>query len=124
MITIDSQFKVLKDRNLVGAPFNVCSKEEYIHNIEQWYRTVKERYYCYYMIITFKYLPQRIVVELMITVSFYVNTFIWKYGISEVLLPLMIVEGVVLDFYLHFRIIYGKFYYRIVIDTNLLCIQP
>ena len=94
---------------MIGTPFNVCSKEEHIHNIEQWYWTVKERCYCYYAIITFKYLLWRIVVELIIIVSFYVNIFIWKYGISEVLLPLIIVEGVVLDFYLHFRMIYGEF---------------
>ena len=42
IISVNPQFKALKDRNLVGAPFNVRCKEEHIHNIEQWHRTIKE----------------------------------------------------------------------------------
>ena len=49
------------------------------------------------------------VIELMVTVSFYLNAFVWKYRVSEVLPPLTIVEGVVLDFNLHFRVIYSEF---------------
>ena len=43
MIAVDLQFQSLKDRNRVGAPFNVHSTEEHVHNIERWHRTVKER---------------------------------------------------------------------------------
>jgi len=99
----------LKDRNLIGVPFNVASKEEHVHSIERWHRTIKERYQCYYAMIRFKYLLRMMVDHLMITVVFYVNAFIWKYGVSQVLLPLTIIEGTVLDYYLYFRIIYGEF---------------
>ena len=34
IITVDPQFKALKDGNLVGDPFNVCSREEHIYNIK------------------------------------------------------------------------------------------
>ena len=109
MMSIDPQFKALKDWNLVGAPFNVHSKAEHVHMIERWHRTVKERYHCYYAKIPFKHLPRRMVIELMITVCFYVNAFAWKCGASEVLPPLTIVEGLVLDYNLHFRVIFGEF---------------
>jgi len=109
MIMVDPQFKALKDRNLIGVPFNVASKEEYVHSIERWHRTIKERCQYYYTMILFKYLPRIIVVHLMITVMFYINAFVWKYGVSQVLPPLTIIEGTVLDYYLHFRIIYREF---------------
>ena len=35
IILVDPQFKALKDRNLVGVPFNVSSREEYVYNIER-----------------------------------------------------------------------------------------
>ena len=43
IIMVDPQFKALKDRNLIGVPFNVASKEEHVHSIERWHRTIKER---------------------------------------------------------------------------------
>ena len=45
----------------------------------------------------------------MKTVMFYVNAFVWKKGTSQVLLPLMIVEGTVLDYNLYFRVIFEEF---------------
>ena len=43
MITVDIQFKSLKDRNAYGAQFNVVSRDEHILKIERWYCVVKER---------------------------------------------------------------------------------
>ena len=82
MIMVDPQFKASKDRNLIGVPFNIASKEEHVYSIERWHRTIKERCQCYYAIILFKYLLRIMVVHLMITVVFYVNAFVWKYGVS------------------------------------------
>ena len=45
----------------------------------------------------------------MITVIFYVNAFVWRDGVSQVLSPLAIVEGISLDYNLHFKVIFGEF---------------
>ena len=39
----------------------------------------------------------------------HVNSFVWKKGVPQVLQPLTIVEGTVLDYNLHFRVTFGKF---------------
>ena len=37
------------------------------------------------------------------------NAFIWSSGVSQILSPLTIVERVVLDYNLYFKVIFGKF---------------
>ena len=59
--------------------------------------------------LPFGHLPRMIVVHLMTMVVFYINDFVWNRGVSQILTPLTIVEGNVLDFHLHFRVIYGEF---------------
>jgi len=59
--------------------------------------------------LPFDVLPRMAVVHLMKTVIFYVNAFVWLKGVSQTLSPLSIVEGTVLDFNLHFKVIFGEF---------------
>ena len=42
-------------------------------------------------------------------VVFYVNTFAWLEGVSKVLPPLIIVEGLVLDYNLYFDIVFREY---------------
>ena len=49
------------------------------------------------------------VIHLMITVNFYMNTFVLQKGISQILPPLTIVKGLVPDANKHFHILYGKY---------------
>ena len=49
------------------------------------------------------------VVHLMKTIVFYINAFVWQPGISRVMPPITIVEGTILDFNIHFPVIFGKF---------------
>ena len=49
------------------------------------------------------------VIHLMITVNFYINTFVWRKGISQILPPLTIVKGLVPDANKHFHILYGEY---------------
>ena len=58
----------------------------------------------------FKSLPRIIVVRLVITYVFYVNSFVLTDRVSKVLLPLTIMEGIVLNYRLHFRAICGGFF--------------
>ena len=65
------------------------------------------RYFC--TMVPFHSLPRMIVVHLMVTVVFYINAFVWQKGVSKILSPLVIVEGVTLDFNLYFRVIFEEF---------------
>ena len=49
------------------------------------------------------------VINLMLTVTFYVNAFVWKRGVSHILPPVPILEGIALDYILHFQVIFGEF---------------
>ena len=42
-------------------------------------------------------------------VVFYVNTFVWLEGVSKVLPLLIIVERLVLDYNLHFKVVFGEY---------------
>ena len=57
----------------------------------------------------FDTLPHRIVVKLITTIVFYINTFIWTKGILDTLPPLIIVEGTVINYHLHFKVIYSEY---------------
>lgn len=105
----DKQFSSLKDRNNVGVPFNIVSKGEHAPVIERYHRVLEERARCYYAMVPYDSLPRQMVVELMKTVAFYVNSFVWLKGVLLILSPLTIAEGAALDFNLHFRVICGEF---------------
>ena len=91
MITVDVQFKSLKDRNRHGVKFNVVSKDEHTPFIEQCHRVIEERSRCYHAMMPFEHLTRQMVVQLMKSVVFYVNAFVWDEGVSVMLPPLTIV---------------------------------
>ena len=59
--------------------------------------------------LPFTKIPKRMVVHLLLTVSFYVNAFSPKSGISDHMSPMTIAEGVKLDHNKHFKVIPGKY---------------
>ena len=58
--------------------------------------------------LPFKTTPETMVVHLMVTVVFCVNAFVWKKGVSQFLLPTAVVEGMALDYNLHFHVTHGE----------------
>ena len=80
LIAVDIQFKSLKDLNQVGMKFNVASKEEHAPIIERYHRVIEERCHCCYSMLPFENLPRQMVVQLLNTVVFFINTFVWKRG--------------------------------------------
>lgn len=57
-------------------------------------------------------ISRQMVMQLMITVSFCVDAFVWRRDVSQVFPLLIIVEGTILDFNKHFHIIFeSKFIY-------------
>jgi len=109
LIHVDIQFKCIKDRKNIAAMINVVSKEEHVVDIERYHRVIKERVRCYYAMLPFDTLPRMMVVQLMNTVVFYLNAFVWRKGVSNVLPPVTIIEGTVIDYYKHFHVVFGEF---------------
>ena len=92
---VDLQFKAIKDcSNIEGAIVNIVSRDEHVEDIERFIRVLKERARCYWAMLPFAKIPKRMVVHIMLTVSFYVNAFSPKSGISDHMSPMTIVEGV------------------------------
>jgi hypothetical protein len=117
-ILVDIQFKAIKDRGNLEAIVNVVGKGEHAPVIERFIRVIKERCRCYYAMLPFDDLPRMMVIHLLVTVMFYINAFIWKKGVSPFLSPLTILEGVVLDYNLHFQVIYGEYAHTYETTTN------
>jgi hypothetical protein len=117
-ILVDIQFKSIKDRGIVSAVVNVVGKGEHVPSIERFIRVIKERCRCYYAMLPFDVLPRLMVIHLLTTVMFYINAFVWKKGVSQYLSPLSILEGVVLDYNLHFNVIFGEYAHTYDDTTN------
>ncbi|OEU08874.1 hypothetical protein FRACYDRAFT_249219 [Fragilariopsis cylindrus CCMP1102] len=117
-ILVDIQFKAIKDRGQLTATVNVVGKGEHVPAIERFIRVIKERCRCYYAMLPFKSLPRIMVIHLLITVMFYINAFVWRKGVSQYLSPLTILEGVVLDYNLHFQVIFGEYIHTYDETTN------
>ena len=117
-ILVDIQFKAIKDRGNLNAIVNVVGKGEHAPAIERFIRVIKERCRCYYAMLPFDNLPRIMVIHLLVTVMFYINAFIWRKGVSPFLSPLTILEGVVLDYNLHFQVIFGEYAHTYEVTTN------
>ena len=63
----------------------------------------------YFEMVPFDGLPTMIVYQLLITVTFYINAFVWMKGVSKSLPSLTTIEGTTLDYHLHFRVTCGEF---------------
>ena len=111
-IHVDLQFKAIKDRNQLSLRTNVCSREEHVPEIERYIRVIKERARCYFAMllrIEINTIPRGMVMQLMRTVVFYINCFVWRKGVSQVLSPITIVEGLKVDYHKHFHVIFGEY---------------
>ena len=106
---VDVQLKCLKDQNGVGTKINEVSKEEYLKNVEIFHCVVKERARLYCAIIQFDHLHMIMVAQLMIATDFNVNAFVWKRGVPQIIFPLTMAKGKVLEFNVRFRAIFGEF---------------
>ena len=120
-ILVDLQFKAIKDRNNLSVLTNVCSRDEHIPEIERFIRVIKERARCYYAMllrIGINTLPKGMIMQLMRTVVYYINSFVWRKGVSQILPPVTIVEGLKMNFKKHFPAIYGEYMLTFEGTTN------
>ena len=106
---LDMEFKSTKYSNFLDVSVNIVNRGEHVKRIERFYRLIEERARCYYAILPLNYLPRMMVIHLLIIVVFYINAFSWTKWLSKVLSLLIIVQGIMLDFNLHFRVTCGIF---------------
>ena len=120
-INVDMQFKAIDDRNSLPVRINVCSRDEHVPEIERFIRVMKERARCYFAMlrrVEIYTVPKQIIIQLMRTVVFYVNAFVWRKGVSQFLPPVTIVEGLKMDFKKHFHVIPGEYMMTFEGTTN------
>ena len=120
-IHVDIQFKAISDRNKLGPSVNVVSRGEHVPEIERMIRVLKERARCYFSMLAkagITAIPRIMVMHLMRTVNFYLNAYVWRRGVSQILPPMTLVEGIALDYNKHFHVIFGEYLHTYEGTTN------
>ena len=65
IIRVGTQFKVLKDCNVVGVTINVVAREEHVPKVKGWHQVVNERARYYYAMLLLDFLPRIMVIYLI-----------------------------------------------------------
>ena len=91
-----------------------------MNKIERYHSLIKERTRCYHAMMPFKCIPRVSNIQLLKTVVFYTNNFVWKKGMPKVIPPLTIIEGVVFDYNIYFQVNYGEHVQTFEKSTNTL----
>ena len=53
-------------------------------------------------------------------VNFYLNVYVWRQCVFQILPPITLVEGIVLDYNNHFHVIFGKYLHTYKSTTNMM----
>ena len=109
----DNEFESLRG-DLLADPqhpvdLNTASNDEHVPEIERYIRTVKERARCVWNTMPFKRIPTRMVVELIYSSVFWLNTFPVNDGVSDTMSPRLIILGMKIDYDKHCKIEYGAY---------------
>ncbi len=108
MILMDNEFEKL--RNLVPVlAVNTTAAKEHVPEVERRIRLIKERGRGILNILSFKKMPQIMLVELIHHVVLWLNAFPTKPGVSETLSPREIVMRHKLNFVKHCRALFGSY---------------
>ena len=93
----------------VHISLNTVSREEHVPEIERCIRTVKDQTRCVYNTLPFQQLPARIIVELVYSANFWLNSFPNADGVSDVLSPCTFVIGSTFDYTKHCCLEFGTY---------------
>ena len=117
----DNQFKCIEDDLLKlddPVTVNITAADEHVPRVERNNRTVKERVRCVFSSTPFKKMPIRMVIELVYSTYFWLNSVIPKHGVSQTQSPHEIMTGVVLDAAKHGRYQFGEYLMAHNDETN------
>jgi hypothetical protein len=108
-VLVNMQFEGLRDRMCDSVMINIVSKDEHVPEMERFIRVIKERTRATHAMLLFTRIPKKMLVATVTTNVFYINAFPWPQGVSQELSPYTIIEGVILDYDLHFQVIFGEY---------------
>ena len=91
-ILLDGKFEPLRGGlSTMGIDVNIVSAEEHVPEIERYIRTVKERTRAIHNSLPFKIKPTRVIIEMVRTWVYWLNTFPRHSGVSRTMSPSQIV---------------------------------
>jgi hypothetical protein len=107
---MDGQFESLRaDIADLQINLNTVSRDEHVPEIERRIRTVKECTRCVYNTLPFRHVPPRMLIEMVYSSNFWLNSFPPGDGVSKVLSPRAIVVGMQLNFVKHCQLEFGEY---------------
>jgi hypothetical protein len=109
-ILADQEFESLRgDLASVQVQLNSTARDEHVGDIERYIRTVKERTRATYNTLPFERMPTRMVIKMVYSSFFWLNSFPSANGISETLSPREIVLCQSLDYTRHCQLELGTY---------------
>jgi Reverse transcriptase (RNA-dependent DNA polymerase) len=110
MLMTDGEFESLRgDLAAMRVNLNTTARDEHVGDIERYIRTVKERTRATYNTLPFERMPNRMVIEIVYTSVFWLNSFPSPNGISDTLSPREIVLRQSLDYNRHCQLEFGTY---------------
>jgi hypothetical protein len=109
-VLADHEFESLcGDLASVQVQVNTTGRDEHVGDIERYIRTVKERTRATYNTLPVERMPNRMVIEMVYSSVFWLNSFPSANGISETLSPREIVLRQSLDYTRHCQLEFGTY---------------
>ena len=91
-ILMDGEFETLRgELSALQLTLNTASNDEHVPEVERYIRTLKERVRCVYNTLPFNRMPTRMVVEMVYSGNFWLNSFPALDGVSDTISPRAIV---------------------------------
>ena len=110
LLLMDGEFESLRgDMAELGITLNTTAKDEHVGEIERYIRTIKERTRCIYNTLPFTRMPARLLIEMVYTSVFWLNSFPAQDGVSDTLSPCTLVTGQTLDYNKHCRLEFATY---------------
>ena len=107
---MDGEFESLRGMfSAYRATLNTTAHDEQVGDVERYIRTVKEQARATYNTMPFERMPHRLVIEMVCTSVFWLNSFSSPNGISDTLSPREIVLRQSLDYNKHCQLEFGTY---------------
>ncbi len=109
-ILMDYEFEPLcGDLAAMQITLNTVINDEHVPDIERHIRTLKERTRCIYNTLPFRWMPARMIIEMVKASNFWLNCFPPSDGISSTLSPRALVLGTPIDYVKHCQLEFGTY---------------
>ncbi len=109
-LLMDGQFEPMRGSfSELGILLNTVSADEHVPDVERYIRTIKEHVRAIYNTLPFQKMPSRLLIEMVYSSVFWLNSFPANDGLSSELSPRTIITGMQLDFDKHCKLRFGSY---------------